>query len=98
MIITSNAKDIGEDVEFSAFEAIICRFVIFKQNLLTEMNSISNLTLSGFYYVMDCWKKGSNVRTSGRLYNVLNSRTDIIKHDLLPILSVLAIKEVLKLP
>lgn len=54
MIITSNVKDIGEDAEFSAFEAIICRFVIFKQNLLTEMNSISNLTLSGFYYVMDC--------------------------------------------
>ena len=38
------------------------------------------------------------MRTSGRLYNVLNSRTDIIKQDLLPILSVLAIKEVLKLP
>lgn len=54
MIITSNAKDIGEDVEFSAFEAIIYQFVIFKQNLPTEMNSISNLTLSGFYYVIDC--------------------------------------------
>lgn len=61
------------------------------------MNLILNLIFFGFYYVMDCWKKGFNVRIFGCLYNVLNFRIDIIKYDLFLILSVFVIKEVFKL-